>query len=119
VLPKSAFYWRQDLPPAILADFLGWLPRMKQVSWMNLRRYYIFETESGYLGLGLVGMRTDNVVSILHPCKFPIILRQAHHLEVGCHYNHVGSCFVLGLMKGEAGQLNSKGEWQRQEIEIR
>jgi hypothetical protein len=71
------FTGRRILPLAILVDFLGWVPRMKQVIRMNLRRYYIFETESEsrYLSLGPLGMCTDNVVSILHPCKFSIILR--------------------------------------------
>jgi hypothetical protein len=64
-----------------------------------------FETSDGLLGLGPRGMEETDFVAVLSGFKMPVILR-----EVDSHYQFVGSCFVLGLMNGEAQQWGPSGK---------
>jgi hypothetical protein len=64
-----------------------------------------FETANGLLGLGPRGMRESDVVGIFGGCNLPVVLRR-----VDDHFLFVGSCFVLGLMGGEALNLETLGE---------
>jgi hypothetical protein len=60
----------------------------------------LFRTQSGYLGVGPPGMQEGDVVCVLRRCTTPVLLRRA--TESGAEFELVGSCFVLGLMEGEA-----------------
>ncbi|KAF4627649.1 hypothetical protein G7Y89_g10503 [Cudoniella acicularis] len=57
----------------------------------------LFITSSGYLGWGPLEMRRSDLICILFGCDMPIILR-----KVNSHFIHIGPCFVLGIMHGEA-----------------
>ncbi|KAH8745963.1 heterokaryon incompatibility protein-domain-containing protein [Hyaloscypha sp. PMI_1271] len=96
--------------------FMSWATRMGGVLIRNLNCYRIFETESGYLGLGPPEMLRDDVVCVLCQSSVPVILRR-----VDSHYIHVGSSFVLGLMEGEAREryLIESSTSDLQEFEIR
>jgi len=56
-----------------------------------------FATESGYIGWGPSGMETGDLVCVILGCEMPVVLR-----KVDTHYIHMGPCFVIGLMDGEA-----------------
>jgi hypothetical protein len=56
----------------------------------------LFETDSGYLGLAPEKSAGD-LMCILSGCKMVVLLRKH-----GNSYVHVGICFVLNLMDGEA-----------------
>lgn len=62
-----------------------------------LGKYVPFASKKGYLGWGPPGMRTGDLVCILFGCDMPVILR-----KVGDHYLNIGTCFVLGIMDGQA-----------------
>jgi hypothetical protein len=72
-----------------------------------------FLTKKGFLGIGPPDLLEGDVISFLRDCRMPVILR-----KVDSHYVLVGTCFVLGLMDGEAMQAAEHGTAQLQEIEI-
>lgn len=59
------------------------------------RRFFI--SQDGHFGLGPVNTMTGDLIVVLRGCTIPVLLR-----KVGSYYVHVGACFVLGLMDGEA-----------------
>lgn len=65
----------------------------------------LFEFEGGYLGLGLQDVEIGDVVCVLNGSQYPVILRP---LEDDL-FEVIGTCFVLGLMKGEAQAFLSTG----------
>ena len=64
-----------------------------------------FETSDGLLGLGPRRMEETDFVAVLSGCNMPVVLR-----KVDSHYQFVGSCFVLGLMKGEVQRWGPSGK---------
>ncbi|XWW99289.1 hypothetical protein V2A60_007298 [Cordyceps javanica] len=84
------------------------------VKIQGLAHYHcIFSTEDGYIGLCPKNSKVDDLVCVLAGCRMPVVLRRQD-----THYLHVGTCFVLGLMDGEAAELvgNSKRRMQKFEI---
>lgn len=73
----------------------------------------IFETSNGLLGVGPHGMQAEDLVCVLLNCRMPAILR-----KVGSHYLFVGSCFVLGLMDGEALMPGPLGYFHNCDVRI-
>ena len=71
------------------------------------------ETARGYLGLAPDGTAVGDMICVLKACSTPVVLR-----EVGGHYVHVGTCFVLGLMEGQAAELLQDGRTKIQQFEI-
>lgn len=69
------------------------------------RETRIFETDQGYLGLGPKGAVEGDVICNFHEYNSLVLLRKC-----GSSYNFVGSCFVLGLMEGEAKVLLQEGK---------
>jgi hypothetical protein len=57
----------------------------------------LFQTDRGYLGLGPKAMRSGDSIAVLFGCRNPVVLR-----PVGSYHRHLGPCFILGLMEGEA-----------------
>ncbi|KAI8669915.1 HET domain-containing protein [Fusarium sp. Ph1] len=72
-----------------------------------------FVTGNGYLGIATAAQVGDLVV-VLADCKAPVLLRRK-----GSHYEHVGPCFVVGLMEGEGKQMVDRGEAKMETFEIR
>ena len=73
-----------------------------------------FYGRMGYLGYGSDGLQRGDRVVVLPNCKVPLILR-----KVGECYKFVSTCFVLGLMDGEAGRMVDRGETLLQELHVR
>lgn len=63
-------------------------------------KHRFFETSDGYLGLAPLSSCPGDIVCMIKWFGVPVILR-----GVGSHYAFIGSCFVLGLMNGEAAQI--------------
>ncbi|KAF2265467.1 HET-domain-containing protein [Lojkania enalia] len=72
---------------------------VRMSSWIRAG-YRLFRTQSGYIGIGPPGMTEGDVVCVLRRCTTPVLLR--HTSESDMEFELVGSCFVLGLMDGEA-----------------
>ncbi|RSL56753.1 hypothetical protein CEP54_008667 [Fusarium duplospermum] len=70
-------------------------------------------TNNGYLGVAAAAQAGDLVV-VLAGCRVPVLLRRS-----GSYCEHVGSCFVVGLMEGEAKQMVDRGEAKIETFEIR
>ncbi|OIW29050.1 HET-domain-containing protein [Coniochaeta ligniaria NRRL 30616] len=68
------------------------------------KRWRFFETESGLVGLGPLNAKPGDRVCILHGSSFPVVIRHE-----GSTLSHVGICFVIGLMRGEAAELRRSG----------
>ena len=82
----------------------GLIAAMVVLDIENLDKRF-FETSDGLLGLGPRGMEETDFVAVLSGCNMPVVLR-----KVGSHYQFVGSCFVLGLMNGEAQRWGPSGK---------
>jgi hypothetical protein len=63
---------------------------------LNRNRAF-FKTEGGYLGYCLIGTAPGDQVYVLCSSSSPVILK-----EVKEYYVHVRTCYVTGLMNGEA-----------------
>jgi hypothetical protein len=72
-----------------------------------------FYTSDGYLGFGSRNIQKGDCVCVLQGCRVPVLLR-----KVSDHYHFVSTCFVLGLMDGEAIQMVQKGEALIQQFNI-
>jgi len=57
----------------------------------------LIETDDGYLGLAPKGTLPGDKIVILKDCPVPMVLR-----KVANYYLNIGSCFIAGLMEGEA-----------------
>jgi hypothetical protein len=57
-------------------------------------------TEKGYLCLVPQDAKAGDVVAILVDCSAPVVLRQRENEESG--YEFIGTCYVHGIMHGEA-----------------
>lgn len=71
------------------------------------------ETENGYIGIFPPRLEKGDIVCILKGCSTPVLLR-----KVSDHYEHVGTCFVPGLMDGEAAGLVKTSQENIQLVEI-
>jgi hypothetical protein len=122
-------------PNSELADFMKAcnIPYDKKVNYVRglrttvtekLRRYEIhlyrvwslfrlFTTNKNYIGWAPPGVQCGDLVCVLSPSKYPVILRQQ-----GNHYVLVGICFVYGLMYGEAAEMVRNGKLGMQRFEI-
>lgn len=65
----------------------------------------LFEFEGGYLGSAPQDVEIGDVVCVLNGSQYPVILRPLPDDL----FEFVGTCFVLGLMKGEARAFLSTG----------
>jgi len=71
------------------------------------------ETEQGSYGFGPVGAEEGDFVCVLFGLDYPVVLRR-----VQAHYVHVGPCYMLGLMDGEAIEGIEEGKATASDFEI-
>lgn len=114
VLPGVAIENCSALVNATMELMDAFVPRVAAQMNRSLDKYGLFHTSGGYLGMGPGGVRAGDVVCVLQDCGFPVLLRR----EEDSHYVHVGPCFVLGFMDGEAARLVGTGELHVEEFEI-
>ncbi|TVY65743.1 Heterokaryon incompatibility protein 6 OR allele [Lachnellula suecica] len=73
---------------------------------MAVGRRRLATTRQGYLCLVPFDTEVGDVIAILSDCHAPVVLRTR-----GDHYSFIGTCYVHGIMQGEAvtsGWLNSQ-----------
>lgn len=46
-------------------------------------------------------------------CPFPVVLR-----EIDGHFVNIGTCFILGLMNGEAAAMLNEGKAELRQFQI-
>jgi len=71
-------------------------------------------TKSGYLSLSPADTRRGDTIAILFDCDAPVLLR-----PIGKHYEFVGTCYVHGIMQGEAMNEPRSNDSQTCTFEIR
>jgi hypothetical protein len=80
---------------------------------VRMKSWAFFDTKDGYLGLAPNGTLPGDLVCVLKGCGVPVVLRKS-----GNQYLHVGTCFVLGLMEGEARPLLMQGILETDVFEV-
>ena len=80
----------------------------------NQRDHRFIEIGHGYFGLAPRGTLSVDDIYVVKGCNVPLVLRKVDNY---CIY--VGSCFVLGLMNGEAKHLLDAGKAEIKRLEIR
>lgn len=60
----------------------------------------VFKTTSRYVGLGPQTTRKDDIVAILYGSRWPVVLREFE--QYPGDYEFVGTCYMYGIMNGEA-----------------
>ena len=116
-LPNLATDYRYSEGP--LADASRNVLR-KIVQYRDTFRFV--ETAGGYLGLAPDGVKVGDRVCVLKGCDTPILLRkmgEGDNVQDEEGYVHVGTCFVLGLMSGEARGMFERGQVKVQRFKIR
>jgi hypothetical protein len=74
----------------------------------------LIETDDGYLGLAPKGTLPGDKIVILKDCPVPMVLR-----KVANYYLNIGSCFIAGLMEGEAAAWVANERATVEQISIR
>lgn len=64
--------------------------------------------------MGPADTRRGDIIAILFDCHVPVLLRQN-----GLYYEFVGTCYVHGIMQGEAWTLLNNGEYVAQDFDLR
>jgi Heterokaryon incompatibility protein (HET) len=67
---------------------------------VEFRRF--FTTDQGYIGLGPMGIKPGDNACVLLGGKIPYVLR-----EKGTNFELLGECYLHGVMKGEALQMEN------------
>jgi hypothetical protein len=85
-------------------------------SLVNFRykAHRLFHTKEGYLGWGPGDVKVGDAVCVLRGSGMPVLLRDKE-----TWYEHVGTCFVLGFMDGEAAVQIQEQKLKVEEFEIR
>lgn len=73
-----------------------------------------FSTSKGLIGIGKENLCAGDVVVVLYGSQVPFILRPRDD-----HYLLVGTCYVHGMMDGEAIAMCEAGELLEQDFELR
>ncbi len=81
--------------------------------FMHFRAARHFYTQKGYLSYGPKWIQEGDLVCVVQGCRVPVLLR-----KVDDYYHFVSTCFVLGMMDGEAAQMLDRGEAFIQQFDI-
>lgn len=86
-------------------DYLSTFPEDSTLMIWNsfadsVRGRRLATTEKGYLCLAPYDTAVGDTIAILSDCQVPVVLRGK-----GDHYEFIGSCYVHGIMHGEACKL--------------
>ncbi|KAI1290540.1 hypothetical protein F5Y03DRAFT_378265 [Xylaria venustula] len=72
-------------------------------------------TQTELLGMAPLYAKRGDKIAVLYNCDMPVVLRPR---PGGQSYEYIGSCFIEGLMKGEAIQGISEGKYNPVTISI-
>ncbi|RSL96633.1 hypothetical protein CDV31_013406 [Fusarium ambrosium] len=102
---EAAFQWAWE-------NHMAELESIRVQSLFSLGSTAKFLTQRNYMGVTSSAEVGDKVV-VLAGCDAPVLLRPKDG-----HYEHIGPCFVLGLMDGEAKDMVDRGEAKIERFEI-
>jgi hypothetical protein len=85
---------------------------ISNLTWLR-KRWRFCETEAGYFGLAPLNSHPGDKICVLNGCGTPVALQKTKD-----EYRFVGSCFILGLMNGEASHLIDARGLRIQRFEI-
>jgi hypothetical protein len=77
-----------------------WLNLLQMAFGIAFGRRRLATTKSGYLCMVPFDTQLGDVIAILHDCHAPVILRE------GDYYKFIGTCYVHGIMQGEAAKMD-------------
>jgi hypothetical protein len=80
----------------------------------RLLRRELLITKEGYLALGPETTQPGDIIAIFLGCQVPVVVRQQAD-----HYEFIGTCYVHGIMQGEALAGLDTGECEVQWFDIR
>jgi hypothetical protein len=101
-----------DLPEIISLNMEGSRVMVKWTIYQNVHQ--LMETDDGYLGLAPKGTLPGDKIAILKDCPVPMVLRKVEN-----YYVNIGSCYIVGLMEGEAAAWVANGRPIVEQISIR
>lgn len=87
-LPVQPFYSEKELA------------RFKSAFTIGVGYRKLATTENGYLCLAPLDAEVEDIVVILVDCSAPVLLRKRENKDGG--YEFIGTCYVHGIMHGEA-----------------
>ncbi|KAK3998151.1 heterokaryon incompatibility protein-domain-containing protein [Cladorrhinum sp. PSN332] len=91
--------WSSVAQPQILNDIDYYATELGTISNMGVIPAV---SDKGYFVSGPPGTAIDDQIWIIQGCRLPILLRRSDEIEYGGQYRLVGSCYVHGVMNGEA-----------------
>jgi len=106
-----------DIDPSSMDTPMVFFKDMQRNLRFQLKAIHGFRiglTHDGYTGVFPPCMEKDDIVCVLKHSSVPVLLR-----KVDNHYEHVGTCFVPGLMNGEAARYLFQGRTSIETLEIR
>ena len=112
-LGKSDTPWPQDEDPQRGARNYGTY-RLNRGMADTDSGGHVFGTEQGLVGMASDRVRKGDVVCVLFGCPLPLVMGRA----AGDRWQIVQSCFVYGIMHGEAIEEMRDGKLQTQEFNI-
>ena len=90
------------------------LQKISGTMWKKMKHRKLLTTKGGYLVLGPESAQSGDTIAVLFGCQVPVIVRQ--HAD---HYEFIGTCYVHGIMQGEALVELDTGECEAQWFDIR
>jgi hypothetical protein len=96
-LEEIALARKPSLPPLYSAEELA---RLQSAFILGVGYRKLATTESGYLCLVPLDAEAGDIVAILIDCSAPVLLRRQENKADG--YEFIGTCYVHGIMHGEA-----------------
>jgi hypothetical protein len=76
-------------------------------------RHHLFHTSTGYIGSSRDGIQAGDMIGVIQGCPSPVLLRME-----GARCIHLGTCYVLGLMNGEAATRVKDGSLDIVEVDL-
>ncbi|KAI1360307.1 heterokaryon incompatibility protein-domain-containing protein [Xylaria arbuscula] len=86
----------------------------------NLRNRFLFQTDTGNLGLGPPGIKQGDLVCVINGHDLPVLLREISGPDGSVsHFEHIGGCYVSGFSDDEPATMVANGELAVQTFDIR
>ncbi|KAJ3578662.1 hypothetical protein NPX13_g1904 [Xylaria arbuscula] len=77
----------------------------------TLRNRFLFQTDTGNLGLGPPGMKEGDLVCVINEHNLPVLLREISGPGGSVsHFEHIGGCYVSGFSGDEPVTMVANGE---------
>lgn len=104
--PSSKWTAGQEDSTGAADEFIS-VPKLSVTSTVGSTCFFV--TERGYFGLGPRAISKSDICCILLGARFPCLLRPSRSGSEST-YRFIGSCYVYGLMQGQAIDMVSSGQ---------